>query len=82
VRLGGQVFSHAQYFHKKPSLGSHGSPQAGGRPALVRRASSIIIKEVDLRLNFTSAFRSLGNHEALDTAQLQQRKHSTCIYDP
>lgn len=22
LRLGGQVFSHAQYFHKKPSLGS------------------------------------------------------------
>jgi TnpA family transposase len=32
-----------------------------------------ILKEVDLRLNFTSAFRSTGSREALDAAQLQQR---------
>ncbi len=32
-----------------------------------------ILKEVDLRLNFTSAFRSTGSREALDATQLQQR---------
>ncbi len=32
-----------------------------------------ILKEVDLRLNFTSAFRSSGSREALDAAQLRQR---------
>jgi TnpA family transposase len=32
-----------------------------------------ILKEVDLRLSFTSAFRSTGSREALDAGQLQQR---------
>ena len=32
-----------------------------------------ILKEVDLRLNFTAAFRSTGSREAIDAAQLQQR---------
>lgn len=32
-----------------------------------------IIKEVDLRLNFTSAFRTSGSREVLDPAQLQRR---------
>jgi TnpA family transposase len=32
-----------------------------------------IIKEVDLRLNFTAAFRTSGSREVLDPAQLQRR---------
>jgi hypothetical protein len=32
-----------------------------------------IIKEVDLRLNFTAAFRTSGSREALDPALLQRR---------
>jgi hypothetical protein len=32
-----------------------------------------ILKEVDLRRNFTSAFRTAGSRETLDPAQLQQR---------
>lgn len=32
-----------------------------------------IVKEVDLRLNFTAAFRTSGSREVLDPAQLQRR---------
>ncbi len=32
-----------------------------------------IIKEVDLRLQFSAAFRTAGSRETLDPAQLQQR---------
>jgi hypothetical protein len=38
-----------------------------------------IIKEVDLRLNFTAAFRTAGSRETLDPAQLQQRL-SLCLF--